>query len=399
MRPRAERQVPVGAARGIEPARFLELCGVVIGGDVIHHQPVPLGDRLPTELGVFCGGAHEMLHRCRPADGLFDDARQQRTVGLHLRPLLRILRQCQHRPCRAGRCRIVPRSGDDDVISGHVAIGQLLSVDHGIGDHAGDIVGGIGAALLRDPGEIVLEAFDRTGNQLHDLLCGHVLHARAGKVGILPAEHLLCQHQHARLILLGDAEDLHDNMQGIGGGDELAEIHDCAAAGCIDQRIDRALRDTAYLAFDPGEIARHEPVLRQFSVFGMDRCVEHHQRIHQHVAARRRARERDGGIETEDDRTRIVEEGGVILAHAHHVFIARDQPEGFEQAILLRHDAGHGGLHAQPVERVEQRVPTGVAMRIDHRARDVRRQDGPGSRRRHASACALAAYSSRSSRL
>ena len=69
----AKGQVPVGRPRGVEPARVLELRGVVIGADVVDHHPVALPDELPAHLDVLSGGAHEVLHRAGPADRLFDD--------------------------------------------------------------------------------------------------------------------------------------------------------------------------------------------------------------------------------------------------------------------------------------------------------------------------------------
>ena len=63
----------------------------------------------------------------------------------------------------------MPGSRDDYIISGHVAIRQRLAVDGGVGDHAGDVIGGIGAAIGGDPGEIILEIAHRTRNQLDHL--------------------------------------------------------------------------------------------------------------------------------------------------------------------------------------------------------------------------------------
>ena len=44
VRARPEGEVATGAPRRIEPARIVEHAGIVVGGDIVHHQPVALGD-------------------------------------------------------------------------------------------------------------------------------------------------------------------------------------------------------------------------------------------------------------------------------------------------------------------------------------------------------------------
>lgn len=73
VRARPEGEVATGAPRRIEPARIVEHAGIVVGGDIVHHQPVALGDGLPADFGVFRRRAREVLHRSGPADRFFDD--------------------------------------------------------------------------------------------------------------------------------------------------------------------------------------------------------------------------------------------------------------------------------------------------------------------------------------
>ena len=72
--------------------------------------------------------------------------------------------------------------------------------------------------------EIAFEILHRADHDLEQLLGRQVDDARLVEVFVLPAEHLLGQEQHPRLVLLGHSENLHDDVQGIGGGDFLDEI-------------------------------------------------------------------------------------------------------------------------------------------------------------------------------
>ena len=394
MRARAERKVAVGRAGGVEAARIGELRRVVVRRDIVDHQPVTLGDLLPANLAVFGGGAHEVLHRAGPADRFLDNSGQERAVGTHAGILFGIARQRLHRACGAGAGRIVPGGGDDDVIARHVARRQRRAVDGGVGDHARDIVGRVGAALFGQRGEIILEGLHRARDDLHHLFGGHLIHAGAGQILVLPAEQLLGEHLHPEFVFRRHAEDLHDNAQGIGARDLLHEVH---LGPLRDHPVDRGRCQRAQLAFQLGEVARHEPFLRQLAVFGVDRRVEHHQRIDQHVRSGRRAAEFDRLIEAEDDGPGIVEEGGIVLRNPHHVVITCDQPEGIEQAGRIGLHPRHRGCRADLIESVEQPVPLGIGVRIDHPPRQIARKHG--GRGHSAASLARAANSSRNSRL
>ncbi len=397
---RPEGEVPVGAARGVEAARILEMRRVVIGGDIVHHQPVVLGDGLAAHLGILGGSAHEMLDRRGPADRLFDDTRQQAAIGAYAGPLLRIARQGEHGASRTGTGRIVPRGGQDDVIAHHVAVVQRLAVDHRISDGAGNIRGRAGPAFRRELGEIGFEVLDRACHQLRDRLGRQVLHAGLVEILVGPAEHLLGQHQHARFVFLRHAEDLHHHMQRIGRGHRLDEVGFPAAC---QQAFDRRARDGANLVFDRAQVLGHEPFLRQLAVFHVDRRIEGHQAgNHMLAPAAERLGEFDALGQAEDHGMRIVEEGGIVLRHAHDVVIARDQPERRVDAAVFWLDPGDRRFGAQAVEGIEQSVPLGIAGRVDDLAGGSRVQPGLFLRRHQAcsvSISALARYSSRSSRL
>ena len=170
---------------------------------------------------------------------------------------------------------------DDDVIAHHVAIIERLPVNRGIGDGAGNIAGRIGALFRRQPRKISLEILDRARYQLRDRLWREILHPRLVEIFVLPAKHLLGQHKHARFVFFRNAQYLHDHMQRIGRGNELAEI-DLGPA--IEHALHGIPGDRANFILYLAQVLGHEPVLRQLAVFHMDRRIEGHQARH-HVRA------------------------------------------------------------------------------------------------------------------
>ena len=282
----------------------------------------------------------------------------------------------------------------DDVIACHIAVGQRLAIDFRIRNHAGDIICRVRAASGCNPCEIVLEILNRARDKLEHLLRRHIFHSRAGQIGILPAEHLLGQHQHSRLILFGDTEDLHDDVERHGRSHSLYKVDFLAS---FDHRINALVRQPSNLAFNLLQIARHEPVLGELAIFWMDWRIEDHKAIDQHVRACGFLGKSSGLARCKHHRLGIVEEGFVVLRNPHHIIIARDQPERFEH-VIFGDDFCDRRLFAQPVKSVEQRVPIGIAFRRDHFARCIFGQDSGLARHIYAPS-AFAAYSSRNSRL
>ena len=210
----------------------------MIGSDIADHQPVILGDFLSAQFGVFGSGAHEMLHRSRPADRFLDNPGQQIAVGLEPRELLGILSQRHHRPCRRGRGRVVTGSRENDIIARHVAVAEMLAVDFCVRDHACDVIGRIGAFFCGQLGKIGFEVGDSADHQLHDLLRRHIGHAGLVEIFILSAEHLLGEEQHALLVRFRHAQYLHHHVQRIGRGNQW---HKIGFTACVDQPVDRDL--------------------------------------------------------------------------------------------------------------------------------------------------------------
>ena len=175
----------------------------------------------------------------------------------------------------------MPGRGEDDVIAREVAIAEVFAVNPGIGDHAGDIFGRMGAAFGGEAGEIGFEIGDCASDQLGDRLGRQVLDPGLIEVFVLSAEHLLGKHQHPRLVCFGHTENLHHDMERIGRGDELDEIHIPAAPGPTltgsEQPIDRVTRQLADICLDTLQILGHEPFLGQLAELGVERRVEHDQ--------------------------------------------------------------------------------------------------------------------------
>ncbi len=218
-------------------------------------------------------------------------------------------------------------------------------------------------------GEILFEALHRRSDDLRHLLGRHLRKAGLVQVLVLSAEHLLGEEQHALLVFFRHAEDLHDDMQRIGRGDGAHEVH-LALAG--QKAIDSAVGDPAHLVFEAAQVLGHEPFLRQLAIGHVDRRIESDEAGDQMLAAAAELLgKRDAVRQRENDAARIVEESRIVLRHAHHVVIARDQPEGRMFAVG-RFDPGDGRFGAHMVEGVENAVPIRIGCRIDDGARGGR---------------------------
>src|SRR3546814_15246921 len=79
MRAKAEGDLLILRAVGIEAVGRVENILVAVRRDIVQHQPVAFANRLPADLDIFLCAAHEMLLRGRPADRFLD---QSRLVGL-----------------------------------------------------------------------------------------------------------------------------------------------------------------------------------------------------------------------------------------------------------------------------------------------------------------------------
>ena len=273
MRAVAERDMAVRLAVATKLVRLLEHILVAIAGRVAQHQPVAFCNLAAAKLGVSRGRAHEMLDRGHPADRFVDQARNQFGIGLHLFELRGVLRQRPDRAGGRGRRGVVAGGGDDHVIAGRVMIRHVRAADLCVRNDGGEIVARVAAPVLGNAAEIGAEIRHHRLHHGGELLRGDLL-PDPRRVGVLRTEQLLRQLEHARLVLLGHAENFHDDVQGVAESDVFDEI---AGAALVEHALHGGTRNLAYPRLELSEIGRHEPALRQRPVFRMIGGIHLHQ--------------------------------------------------------------------------------------------------------------------------
>ena len=173
--------------------------------------------------------------------------------------------------------------------------------------------------------------------------CGSCSSWRAAEVGIGGAEQFLRQHQHARLVALRHAQDLHDDMQRVVQRHLVDEI---ASAVFRQHVVDGCARDLADAVFQAFDVLRHEPGLGQRAVFRMIRRVHLHEAAHQmRRAARHRAHALVAFLIGQRRLPVAIVEEGVLAADLQNVGVLRDHPE---RVIALQLRAAERVVRAQP---------------------------------------------------
>jgi hypothetical protein len=135
-----------------------------------------------------------------PADHLVGRVVDQRRVLAERAELVRVPDERLEAARERARRGVVPGRRDDDVVAD---AREILEVR--VGDRGGDVGLGMRAAVERHLVEVGVEVHQRREPSL--------LAVGAAEVGILGAEELLRQAEHARLVALGHAEDAHDDVQ------------------------------------------------------------------------------------------------------------------------------------------------------------------------------------------
>ena len=115
-----------------------------------------------------------------------------------------------------------------------------VAVDLGVGDHRRQVVGRVGAAVLGERDEVLEEVLQR----LHELFGRRA----AGQLRVGGAEQLLGELQHAREVLLGQAEDRQDHLQRVVHGDVGDEV---ALAAELGHAVDVPLRQLGDAVVEP----------------------------------------------------------------------------------------------------------------------------------------------------
>lgn len=269
----------------------------------------------------------------------------------------------------------MPGRGDDHVIAIGLAVRDRRSVDCACGDHRGQIISRIGAPIRRDCCKISLEIRNNELQHLDRLFGTDNFRPRPVDLRIGRAEQLLGQHEHPGLILRGDPEYVHHDVERIIGRNILGEI---AFAAHCQHFFDRVAGDLADACFDCAQVLRHEPALRQQPVFHVIGRIHLDKRADQMAIMVRR-----DGLDAASLQRRGrpgwgangIGEERIVLADLKNVSVLRDGPERDQTA------------HFQQLRAACLRGP----RRISRAGRSIRHRPSgrQGQQQRHLAVLAL----------
>ena len=146
----AERHVGVGLAGDVERKRIVEDVLVAVGGCVEQDERVPLGNRDAVHRDVFGGGSLHVVDRRGPAENFLDGAGHQRGVPPQHLELLGVLNQGANSAGQGILGGVVSSVEDDQVVAEGFHWPHGRAVDLAIGQHAGEIFGGVLSPVLDD---------------------------------------------------------------------------------------------------------------------------------------------------------------------------------------------------------------------------------------------------------
>lgn len=262
------------------------------------------------------------------------------------------------------------RGGDDHVVAHLFEPWQRRAIDPRLGNDRREVVPRVGAAIFGNSAEVAFEVVHHASEGL--CVVGRLTRRRsgAGRIWILWAEQLLGEPQHARLVLLGHTEDLHDHMQRIEHGHVRDEI---AAAAERRHAVHRRAGDRTDAGFKLAQIAGEEPSLGQGAVLRMLRGVHLHQALDQVRAAARDAPHKGVALAVGQGRLSVAVVEQVRLAlDIEDVGVLGNHPERIE---ALGSGEAKGVVRTKPAEGVMDPA-IGVGARIDDCGGDVGRDLG-----------------------
>ena len=213
--------------------------------------------------------------------------------------------------------------------------GDGFSIDAGIGNQTGHIVGGIGAAAATQVREICLEIRHHVRER------GSI--EGTPRVRVRTAEQFLGQFHHERLIAFRDAEDRHDHPQRIPDRDILDEVALAAEIGEAIHIFPGQLLDTIRKHEQVGSC---EPLLRQRPVATVFGIVHRHQGANEVPPSRELQNDRIQELGAQE-RARIVDEQCLVAFDRPDIGMAGDGPERFE---AVRRHLSNRRVLAQPGE-------------------------------------------------
>ena len=296
MHAEAEREQLVGVgSRDVEPHRVGEHVLVAVRRRVGRQHDVSGGDRHTTELVILLRPAEEAANRAGPADDLLGRVDGQRRVGLPGGELVGVTEELFETSRRRERRGVVAGRRHDDVVPEPLDLPEGRSVDLAVGDHGGEVIGGVGAAGGGQLVEVRLERVDRVGDERERV--GEV----AQVLGVGGTEQALRELQHQRLVLAGNTEDAHDHPEREGHGDVGGEV---ASPTHLRHLLDELVRDLVDGRLQALDRCGLEPVVGDLAVLLVDVAVEVHDRSRQldteslqHVVLEVGARRRLLGVE------------------------------------------------------------------------------------------------------
>ena len=255
-------------------------------------------------------------------------------------PLVGVLEEGVHGAGHQVAGGLVAGHGEEEEEELELELAQLLPVDLDGGEHAHEVAVGLGALLG--------EQFGRVGVELHGGV--HGLGGLALVLGVLAAHHAVGPLEHLVAIVVGNAEELGDDLEGQLG----REVGDEVGLALLDHLVDDGVGRAVDAGLEVAHHARREPLVHQSAVAGVERGVhvEHHQALLGDLVLGQLEGHRPLGGRAE---------ALVVPVHGDAVGVAGDGPEAGPARLVL------------PVHRV-------VAAQVGQPGMGDARHEGPGVR-------------------
>ncbi len=265
-----------------------------------------------------------------PADDLLDRGTHQLRLRLEPGELVLVLDQSQQTTRDRSAGGVVAGAGDNHVIGQAVNVVEGgLTVERGVGDRRGEVLGRVGSALGGERGE-VLEEVEDDGVQFLRVLA-------ATELVIVAAEQLLGELEHAAEVGFRQPEQRQDDVQREVDRDLLDEV---ALGTLLDHLVDVDLGQFVDAGLQCAHGLRPEPVGADLADVAVQRVVHVDQRA-QATAGSEVGRGQIVGGGGLQHRTRGgVDPQLVVAFDRHHVGVLGDGPEG---PVVGHLDVGDGG--------------------------------------------------------
>jgi hypothetical protein len=212
--------------------------------------------------------AVEAHHRCAPAEDLLDRLGHEAHVFEHLLALLGVLDEGQHPVGQGVAGGLVAGDGEQQEEHVELELGEGVALDLGPEQDRHHVVLGV----LLAPGRQVVGV----GVELHGGVEGVVV--AAGVLGVVGADEAVRPVEDLEPVLLGDAEDVGDDLEGELGGD----VGDEVALALLADGVDDARRPVAHGVVELLDHAGREALVDEQPVPRVQRRVhvEHHLLLH-----------------------------------------------------------------------------------------------------------------------